>query len=74
MRNRQKKIRETLEKARPEYDSGNYWRAKEIIRSGLGTYGYDIELYSFYAAILLNYNLFYCWFYYNNKNNFFLNI
>jgi hypothetical protein len=53
MRNRQKKIQETLEKARPEYDSGNYWRAKEIIRSGVGTYGYDVELYSFYASILL---------------------
>ena len=46
-------VEDTIEKARAELAAGNNWRAKEIIRSSLGNYGYSSKLYRFYGEILL---------------------
>ena len=47
-------VEDTIGKARVELAAGNHWRAKEIIRSSLGNYGYSPELYRFYGEILLS--------------------
>lgn len=47
-------IEDTIRKARAELAAGKQWRAKEIIRSSLGNYGYSPKLYRFYGEILLS--------------------
>ncbi|NWK57749.1 hypothetical protein HW115_19175 [Verrucomicrobiaceae bacterium N1E253] len=46
-------VEKTIEKARVELDAGNVRRAKEILRSSLGNYGYSPRLFRAYADVLL---------------------
>ncbi|KAA3609742.1 MAG: hypothetical protein D8M58_09150 [Calditrichaeota bacterium] len=46
-------IEKTLLKAKTEMDNGSLWRAKEILQSAIGTYGYNAEIYENYGIILL---------------------
>jgi hypothetical protein len=44
---------ETIAKAEKEISAGRAWRAKEILRSSLGNYGYDAGFYKTYGSVLL---------------------
>ena len=46
-------VEKTIEKARAELDAGNVRRAKEILRSSLGNYGFSPPLFRAYADVLL---------------------
>jgi hypothetical protein len=46
-------IETTIEKARLAMDSGNLHRAKEILRSSFGNYGFSPPLFRAYADVLL---------------------
>ncbi|MBK1834922.1 DUF6584 family protein [Roseibacillus ishigakijimensis] len=47
-------VEATIGKARAELAAGNHRRAKEIVHSSLGNYGYSPKLYRFYGEILLS--------------------
>ena len=47
-------VEKTIASARAEIEQGRTWRAKEIIRSSLGNYGYNLDLYQFYGEVLLS--------------------
>lgn len=47
-------VESTIEKARASLDAGDCDRAKEILRSSLGNYGFSPKLYRAYADILLS--------------------
>jgi hypothetical protein len=47
-------VEKTIASSRAEIEQGRTWRAKEIIRSSLGNYGYNLDLYQFYGEVLLS--------------------
>jgi hypothetical protein len=49
-------VETTIEKARIAMESGNIHRAKEILRSSFGNYGFSPPLFRAYADVLLALN------------------